>query len=49
MVAMQRTLQQEACANIAGLHQMTSAEQRTRARDKLLSYERDFRQLAARR
>ncbi len=49
MVAMQRAVQQEACANLAGLHQITSAEQRARARDKLTSYERDFRQLAAKR
>jgi hypothetical protein len=49
MAAMQRALQQEACANLAGLHQLSSAEQRLRARDKLASYERDFRQLAATR
>lgn len=49
MAAMQRALQQEACANLAGLHQLSSAEQRLRARDKLVSYERDFRQLAAKR
>ncbi len=49
MAAMQRALQQEACANLAGLHQLSSAEQRLRARDRLVSYERDFRQLAAKR
>lgn len=49
MTAMQRALQQEACANLAGLHQLSSAEQRTRAREKLASYEQDFRQLAAKR
>ena len=47
LTTMQRVLQQEACANLAGLHRLTSAEQRLRARDKLLAYERDFRQLAA--
>ena len=49
MATMQRVLQQEACANLAGLHQLSSAEQRLRARDRLASYERDFRQLAAKR
>jgi hypothetical protein len=49
MAAMQRALQQEACANLAALHQLSSAEQRLRARDRLVSYERDFRQLAAKR
>ena len=49
LATMQRVLQQEACANLAGLHQLTSAEQRMRARDKLVAYERDFRQLAAKR
>ena len=49
LATMQRVLQQEACANLAALHRLTSAEQRLRARDKLLAYERDFRQLAAKR
>ncbi len=47
VAAMQRVLQLEACANLAGLHQLTHVEQRMRARDKLASYEKDFRQLSA--
>lgn len=46
---MQQTLQKEACSNLAGLHQLTNAEQRTRAQKKLMTYERDFRQLMAKR
>ena len=49
MAAMQRTLLQEACANLSGLHQLSSDTQRLRARDKLLSHEQDLRQLAAKR
>jgi hypothetical protein len=48
-LTMQQNLQKEACTNLAGLHQLTSAEQRARAQKKLLTYERDFRQLAAKR
>jgi hypothetical protein len=46
---MQQRLQTEACANLAGLHQLTSAEQRAKAHKKLMSYERDFRQLLTKR
>lgn len=46
---MQQNLQKEACHNLAGLHQLTSAEQRIRAQKKLLGYERDFRQLLLKR
>ena len=49
MAEMQRKLIDEACANLSSLHQLTSPEQRLRARDKLASYERDFRLLAERR
>jgi hypothetical protein len=47
--SMQQRLQTEACANLAGLHQLTSAEQRAKAHKKLMSYERDFRQLLTKR
>jgi len=47
--SMQQTLQKEACSNLAGLHQLTNSEQRTRAHKKLMSYESDFRQLMAKR
>jgi hypothetical protein len=46
---MQQRLQKEACANLAGLHNLTNAEQRARANKKLLAYERDFKQLMAKR
>lgn len=49
MAAMQRALQQEACANLAGLHHLSSVDQRGRAREKLATYEKDFRQLAVKR
>lgn len=49
MTEMQRELMDEACTNLSGLHQLASPEQRLRARDKLASYERDFRLLAERR
>ena len=42
-------LLRQAVPMLAGLHQLTSAEQRSRARDKLAAYERDFRQLAVHR
>ena len=47
--SMQQRLQKEACANLAGLHNLTNAEQRARANKKLLAYERDFKQLMAKR
>jgi hypothetical protein len=47
--SMQQRLQTEACANLAGLHQLTSIEQRAKAHKKLMSYERDFRQLLTKR
>ena len=49
MVEMQRRLVDEACTNLSGLHQLASAAQRARARDKLLAYERDLRTLVPRR
>ncbi len=49
IAGMQRMLLQEACNNLSGLHQLSTEAQRLRARDKLLSYEQDFRQLAAKR
>jgi hypothetical protein len=46
---MQQRLQTEACTNLAGLHQLTTAEQRSRAHKKLMGYERDFKQLLVKR
>ena len=46
---MQQRLQTEACTNLAGLHQLTTAEQRSRAHKKLMGYERDFKQLVVKR
>lgn len=42
---MLQKLLDEACINLAGLHQLTSREQRLRAQKKLRSYERDLRLL----
>lgn len=47
LAAMQHQLRQEACANLSALHQLAGASQRSRAREKLTRYEKDFRQLAA--
>jgi len=47
--SMQQRLQKEACVNLAGLHNLTNTEQRARAHKKLLTYERDFKQLMAKR
>mgnify|MGYP000092955428 CR=1 FL=1 len=49
IAGMQRMLLQEACNNLSGLHQLSTEAQRLRARDKLVTYEQDFRQLAAKR
>jgi hypothetical protein len=46
---MQQRLQTEACTNLATLHQLTTAEQRSRAQKKLMGYERDFKQLLVKR
>jgi len=46
---MQQRLQTEACTNLAGLHQLTTTEQRSRAHKKLMGYERDFKQLLVKR
>lgn len=46
---MQQRLQAEACINLAALHQLTTAEQRSRAQKKLMGYERDFKQLLVKR
>lgn len=35
----------ETCANLAGLHQLTTLQQRLRAQEKLAGYERDLRTL----
>lgn len=46
---MQQRLQAEACINLAALHQLATAEQRSRAQKKLMGYERDFKQLLVKR
>ncbi len=46
---MQRKLQLEACANLSGLHRLTTPAQRLKARDKLAAYAEDFRQLSVAR
>jgi hypothetical protein len=44
--AMFQKLLAESCANLAGLHQLTTPKQRIRAQEKLAGYERDFRVLS---
>ena len=44
----QQTLVQQACQNLAELHNSTSAEQRQRAARRLRAYEQDLRELAGR-
>lgn len=44
--AMFDKLRAESCANLAGLHQLTTQRQRLRAQEKLAGYERDFRVLS---
>jgi hypothetical protein len=43
--AMQRKVLDEACINLAGLHQRTTASQRLRASEKFGDYADDFRYL----
>jgi len=43
--AMQRTMIDEACINLAGLHQLTTASQRLHASEKFSDYANDFRYL----
>ncbi len=43
--AMFDRMRAESCANLAGLHQLTTSKQRLRAQEKLAGYEEDFRVL----
>jgi hypothetical protein len=45
---MRRNLFNEACANSAAMHKLSTPAQRKRAEEKLAGLEQDFRKLAAR-